>query len=92
VRMPQDLKRSGETVLAREGMSVTNAIRGLYRYLDARQTIPVFLKDPETDSASERIEEKRSILRGLIGRLPSDSSPEQIRDERLSRHFRAGIQ
>lgn len=92
VRMPASLKIDGEVVLEREGVSVTTAVRRLYAYLDKNQTLPSCLLDPEEGDGDELIAGKRKILENLVGILPHDLSLEKIRDERLSKHLRQGIQ
>lgn len=42
-RIDADLKRGGDAVLAHCGTNATDAIRGLWNYLVANQTVPEFL-------------------------------------------------
>jgi DNA-damage-inducible protein J len=92
VRIPQSLKEGGEAVLEREGISVSEAIRRFYVFLEHRQKIPDCIRDKGTSSSSDLIAQKRALLKGLAGIAPTSLSLEQIRDERLERHLRAGIQ
>ena len=83
VRMPQDLKERGEHVLAREGVSTSKAVRGLYRHLDELQRVPDWLREGETDA----YEKRRKGIRNLVGivSLPDDLDMSEVRAERLSR-------
>ena len=90
VRMPASLKTGGEAVLEREGLSVSEAIRRFYEYLEKQQTLPDCVRHSNEDPPSTRITKKRDLLKSLTGILPSDISLEQIRDERLSKHLRTG--
>ena len=64
-RLPEDLKRHGAQVLDREGVSVTQAIRSLFEYLEREQTVPEWMQ-AEGKSAAE-IARKRKKLRSLVG-------------------------
>jgi antitoxin component of RelBE/YafQ-DinJ toxin-antitoxin module len=92
VRMPQSLKVGGETVLDREGLSVSEAIRRFYLFLDRRQELPDCIKNPEWKATGNIIEEKREVLRGLVGIASPILSVEDIRDQRLEKHLRSGLQ
>ena len=92
VRMPQNLKTGAEAVLEREGVSVSEAIRRFYVCLEELQELPDCIRDPELASSEERIAQKREVLKGLLGIASSTHSLEHIRDERISRHFRSGVQ
>ena len=92
VRLPQNLKTGGEAVLEREGVSVSDAVRRLYEFLEKQQVIPECLKTENPGSLQNQIAEKRGLLRNLVGVLPADISLEQIRDERLEKHLRSGVQ
>ena len=43
VRLPEDLKDRGAQVLRREGVSVSDAVRGLYEYMEKEQRLPEFI-------------------------------------------------
>ena len=42
-RVPADLKRGGDAVFARAGLSVSDVVRGVWRYAVETQTVPEFL-------------------------------------------------
>ena len=44
VRLPEDLKDRGAQVLRREGVSVSDAVRGLYEYMEKEQRLPEFIE------------------------------------------------
>jgi len=92
VRLPLSLKNGGEAVLEREGLSVSEAIRRFYEFLDKQQTLPECVIASGEDTPRDLINKKRSILRSLTGILPSDTSLDLIRDERLKKHLRSGVQ
>lgn len=86
VRFPgklKDLKRRGDAVLAREGISTSEAVRGLYRHLDATQKAPAWLKAPSEDV----YERRRAAMRSIAGTVdvPADFDARMIKEERLSR-------
>ena len=92
VRIHSSLKTGAEEVLEREGLSVSDAIRRLYSYLETKQTVPEFLRDSNENSSREVIEKKRAVLKTLVGVLPHPVFLEQGRDERLERQLHAGVQ
>ena len=92
VRLPQSIKTDGEAVLAREGVSISQAVRNLYIYLGKQQKIPECIRGIGASAPEDKIANKRNVLRTLVGVLPSDISLEQARDERLAKHLRSGIQ
>jgi len=83
VRMPEDLKRNGDRVLERNGVSVTEAIRALYTYLDREQALPPFMATPE-DLISDKVRRRREMLLGIIGVADPSVTLDQIRTERLA--------
>jgi antitoxin component of RelBE/YafQ-DinJ toxin-antitoxin module len=91
VRIETNLKTSAEEVLAREGSSVTDAVRKLYLYLDTKQSMPDFLKSADKKNADELVGGKRAALQNLVERAPSVSSHAQLKDERLSKQLRSGV-
>jgi len=91
VRIQSNLKSGGEEVLEREGISVSDAVRRLYSYLETKQSLPEFLRDTSENSSQKVIEKKRATLKGLVGVLPFDASLEQARDKRLERQLRSGV-
>ena len=92
VRMPEDLKRSGDRVLEREGISVSDAVRGLYRYLEYEQKAPEWLRHGE-DGNEDVFERRRRALRQLVGivDLPPDFDPDAVSHERLMRKTEPGV-
>ena len=52
VRLPEDLKDRGAQVLRREGVSVSDAVRGLYEYMEKEQRLPEFIKPANEDAPS----------------------------------------
>lgn len=47
VRVDAELKRGGEAVLARYGLTPSDAVRGLWSYVVAHQAPPAFLSEKE---------------------------------------------
>ena len=47
VRLSTEVKRSGDATLARCGVSATDAVRALWRYLGERGELPGFMRDSE---------------------------------------------
>ena len=64
VRLPEDLKRHGGEVLARGGVSVSQAVRCLFEHLEQTQEIPSWMDaEPREDAVAAR----RQLLRSLVG-------------------------
>lgn len=85
VRFPgemRDLKARGDAVLARAGVSTSQAIRRLYQHLDETQTVPSWLAKDE-----DIFEQRRIAMREFVGIAPleKDTTPEDLKAERLSR-------
>lgn len=85
VRFPgemRELKARGDAVLARAGISTSQAIRRLYRYLDETQAVPTWLADEE-----DTFEKRRAAMREFVGIAPleADATVESLKAERLSR-------
>ena len=91
VRIPKSLKEGGEAVLEREGLSVSEAIRRFYLNLENKQKVPDFIKDNNEANAEELVAQKRALLKGLVGTAPAVRTLEQVKDERIGRHIRAGV-
>lgn len=85
VRIDKNLKARGDAVLMREGASVSDAIRELYRYLDQSQKLPFWMKE---EGENDVYEQRREGIRSLVGvvSLPDDFDLNELRAERLSRH------
>lgn len=78
-----DAKRRGDAVLAREGISTSEAIRRLYAYLDETQAVPSWMKS-DRDDAYER---RRLAMREFLKDIPKgDSDCDSLRDKRLSKY------
>lgn len=73
VRLPEDLKDRGAQVLKREGVSVSDAVRGLYEYMEKEQRLPEFIKPANEDARRAAVERKRSALRDMVGILPAST-------------------
>lgn len=85
VRFPgemRDLKARGDAVLARAGVSTSQAIRRLYQYLDETQTVPSWLVED-----NDVYEQRRTAMREFVGIAPLEPeiTPEKLKAERLSR-------
>ena len=80
VRLPEDLKDRGAQVLRREGVSVSDAVRGLYEYMEKEQRLPEFINPANEDARRSAVERKRSTLRDMAGVL-SPSPCTEARDE-----------
>ena len=64
VRLPEDLKERGMQVLEREGVSVSELIRDLFRELEATQELPDFVRTREGERSAT--EAKRAALREFV--------------------------
>lgn len=64
-RLPEDLKRRGGQVLAREGVSTTQAVRCLYEYLEREQRVPEWMRGDA--GACDEVSKRREKLRSLVG-------------------------
>lgn len=77
VRMPAQLKRAGGKVLDRNGISPSEAVRGLYAYLQREQEVPSFLLCDGRTAASV-YERRRKLARTVTGML-SDDEPADVK-------------
>lgn len=85
VRIPEDMKRAGDMVLARNDVSISEVIRKLYHVLDSEQEIPPWLED--SCEAEENVYAKRRrLVRNIAGiaPLPAGYDLGEIKNERLS--------
>ena len=64
-RMDANLKRGGEAVLARAGMTASEAIRGLWTYLVTKQEVPACVKQAE--KTQEELDWERAWARAKEG-------------------------
>lgn len=84
VRINKDLKARGDAVLLREGASVSDAVRELYRYLEQSQELPPWMRNDEKDV----YERRREGIRSLVGvaSIPDNFDLDVLKQERLSRY------
>lgn len=84
VRLDKSLKAEGERVLARQGITATEAIRGFYRFLEQNDEAPDFCRN-EVDKLSPEM--RRQKMRQLVGvvQLASGEDLDSLKAERLSR-------
>lgn len=64
VRLPEELKERGMQVLARQHVSVSEAVRQLFCELERSQQVPDFLAQ---ESAASTVEGRRALLRAMTG-------------------------
>jgi addiction module RelB/DinJ family antitoxin len=83
VRLNKDLKQRGDSVLAREGISTTHAVRMFYQYLDQNQEVPTWVKE---NNAEDTYELRRKRMRELVGiaGVPENYDVDDLKRERLS--------
>lgn len=84
VRLDKNLKAEGERVLAKQGMSATEAVRGLYRYLEENDEVPDFCKVQDDPTAPDARKQKMRQLIGVVKLSPGEDY-RSLKDERLSR-------
>ena len=84
-RLNRNLKTRGDAVLSRGGVSVSDAIRSLYQYLDEHQEMPSWMRETEE---TDKYEQRRAGMRDLVGvaSLPHDFDVDELKNERLSRY------
>lgn len=82
VRLPETLKTRGNAVLEKEGLSVSDAVRSLYEYMEREQTFPDALR---TSPAEDLFAKRREMMRSMIGILPADITLEEAREARFAR-------
>lgn len=90
VRIPSDLKQRGMQVLDREGVSVSDAVRGTFEHIARTQEIPEYLKDEGTPNRNEIIARKRQLLRSMVGILPRELDAETAWRDHLEWKNRPG--
>ena len=83
VRMPQDLKNAGESVLRANGTNATQAIRRFYEHLKDTQEVPSWVNAQEREISNS----KRALLRQIAGCAPLEPelSLDDLRVERLNK-------
>lgn len=84
VRMDKGLKAAGDRVLARQGVSTTEAVRGLYRFIEQNDAVPDFCRSENSKLSPEA---KRQKMRQLVGiaKLAPGEDLKTLKHERLSR-------
>lgn len=82
IRLPEELKRHGNQVLERNGISTSEAVRRLYEYLESEQDIPEFMNDCAN---TKEFEKRRRALRTIAGSLhiPRGLDIEDLRQDRF---------
>lgn len=87
-RLDESLKRGGSAVLERNGVSPTQLIRSLYRYLEEEQRIPECL-DVQAEDARSRAQRKREVARSIAGciTLPADFDVKDARAARIAQKY-----
>lgn len=90
VRMPADLKRRGMQVLDREGVSVSDAVRGTFEHIARTQEVPGYLKDEGAAARREAVARKRALLRSMVGVLPTEAVDESAWCDHLAWKSRPG--
>ena len=63
IRLPEELKERGVQVLARQHISVSEAVRRLFLELERNQEVPDFLLEK---SDQEKVDKKRQLLRAMV--------------------------
>ena len=86
VRLDPTLKQHGIKVLEREGVSVTETVRRLFLYLDEHQTLPPELFDAENSASDDPFDQRRTLMRSMVGILPMSANLADAREARLAKH------
>ena len=81
VRLNAAVKERGDKVLRDNGISTTEAIRGLWSSMARTREVPSFLvQECKRDEAAQR-QRKREVARGLVGLADEGAS---LNDDELS--------
>ena len=93
VRMSAQLKEHAGQVLRAEGISTSDAVRGLFRVIESTQEVPSCIREKLGDSRRRDVDRKRSLVRSWVGAAPEmgDIDFKQLRHERLDRKFASGV-
>lgn len=86
IRIEEDLKEQAQNVLKRNGIGTSEAIRRLFQELANTQELPAFLQE-ETSEVEKEIQERRSLLRSMVGILEKPVTKQEIREERLAKPY-----
>lgn len=84
VRLDKNLKTEGDRVLAQQNLSATQAVRGLYRYMEEMRNVPDFCRR-ECDAVTPEM--RREKMRNLVGvaKMQPGEDLRSLKKERLSR-------
>ena len=85
IRLDATLKQHGAEVLNKEGLTVTEAVRALYEYMEEHQTLPEGLLAAR-NSRQSKAKSRRKLMRSLVGILPADVTLAEAKEARLARH------
>lgn len=87
-RIPESLKEHGSQILERDGVSPTELIRSVYRYMEKEQRIPECL-DVSAAGGTDAFEKRRAIARSLRGtvRVPDGIDLEDLRAQRIGSKY-----
>lgn len=91
VRLPEDLKRQGGRVLEQNGVSISQAVRKMFEYLEREQAVPDWMGDG--GCASDATEARRAKLRSLAGvaAVKPDTDSRAVYREHLLQKHSAGV-
>lgn len=83
VRLDKGLKTEGDRVLAKQGVSATEAVRGLYRFLEQNDEVPDFCR---SESGKLTPEARRQKMRELVGiaKLAPGEDLRSLKSNRMS--------
>ena len=84
VRLDKDLKAEGERVLAKQGVSATEAVRGLYRFMEQTEEVPEFCRAEHGALSSEDRRQKMRQMVGIAKMAPGEDLS-TLKQERLAR-------
>lgn len=82
-RLPRQLKENGSKVLERNGVSPTELVRSMYRYMEREQELPSCL-DISPENAQGVYQRRRELLRSFDGFMVDDYGTES-KDARAQR-------
>lgn len=93
VRMSSQLKDHGAQVLQNEGIATSDAVRGLFRVLEATQEVPECIRAMVGCGKRDDISRKRAIVKSWRGAAPgvSGSDFDEVRRDRLDAKFAPGV-
>ena len=82
-RLPEKLKQNGSRVLDRNGVSPTEIVRSVYRYMERHQAIPECL-DVSPDGEETIYQKRRALLHRFDG-MTVDAAKVDCKAERANR-------